>query len=133
MVTQPLGRSANAAPCTRAYFSRETRRLAVDSALEDGLQGARLPREASPAKIAKDGQHNNDHDDDPKPGRPVVLPLGTCRFCGEPSGGCNVRIGRRKEKAHRGDTAAIIPFHRWEEDILWPFSHVGSGTPRRGR
>jgi hypothetical protein len=30
----------------------------------------RLPREASPAKVAKDGQHN-DNDDDPKPGRHV--------------------------------------------------------------
>jgi hypothetical protein len=29
----------------------------------------RLPGEASPAKVAKDGQHNNDDDDDPKPGR----------------------------------------------------------------
>jgi len=28
-----------------------------------------LPREASPAKVAKDGQYNNDNDDDPKPGR----------------------------------------------------------------
>lgn len=35
---------------------------------ETKRDGARLPREASPAKVAKDGQHNNDDDDDPKPG-----------------------------------------------------------------
>jgi len=40
----------------------------------------RLPREASPAKVAKDGQHDDDDDDDPKPGRHVILSLGTCRF-----------------------------------------------------
>jgi hypothetical protein len=30
--------------------------------------GGRLPGEASPAKEAKEGQHNNDDDDDPEPG-----------------------------------------------------------------
>jgi hypothetical protein len=38
--------------------------------------GARLPGEASPAKVAKDGQRNNDDDDDPKPGRHMILSLG---------------------------------------------------------
>jgi hypothetical protein len=33
-----------------------------------------LPGEASPAKEAKEGQHNNDDDDDPKPGH--VIPFG---------------------------------------------------------
>jgi hypothetical protein len=32
---------------------------------ETELAPARLPREASPAKVAKDGQHNDDDDDDP--------------------------------------------------------------------
>ncbi len=41
---------------------------------------ARLPRKASPAKVAKNGQHNNDDDDDPEPGRHVILSLGACRF-----------------------------------------------------
>jgi hypothetical protein len=36
---------------------------------------ARLPREASPAKVAKDDQDKNDDDDDPKPGH-VILSLG---------------------------------------------------------
>jgi hypothetical protein len=35
-----------------------------------------LPRHASPAKVAKDGQHNNDDDDDQKPGRHVILSFG---------------------------------------------------------
>lgn len=35
----------------------------------------RLPREASPAKVAKDDQDKNDDDDDPKPGH-VILSLG---------------------------------------------------------
>lgn len=33
------------------------------------LDRAALPRHASPAKEAKDGQHNKDDDDDQKPGR----------------------------------------------------------------
>jgi hypothetical protein len=32
----------------------------------------RLPGHASPAKVAKDGQHNDDDDDDPEPGRHVI-------------------------------------------------------------
>src|SRR5918994_1910479 len=44
----------------------------------------RLPTEASPAKVAKDSQHNNDDDDDPKPGRHVSLSLGASRFYGDP-------------------------------------------------
>lgn len=35
--------------------------------------GLRLPSEASPAEVAKDGQHDNDDDDDPKPARHVIL------------------------------------------------------------
>ena len=42
---------------------------------ETKLGRARLPREASPAKVAKDGQHNKDDDDDPKPGH-VILSSG---------------------------------------------------------
>jgi hypothetical protein len=42
---------------------------------ETKLGRARLPREASPAKVAKDGQHNKDDDDDPKPGH-VIPSLG---------------------------------------------------------
>jgi len=34
---------------------------------ETKLGRARLPRKASPAKEAKDGQHNKDDDDDPNP------------------------------------------------------------------
>lgn len=52
---------------------------------ETKLDGARLPREASPAKEAKDGQHNNNDDNDPKPGRHVILSLGACRLYGEPT------------------------------------------------
>jgi len=51
---------------------------------------ARLPREASPAKVAKDGQDNNDDDDDPKPGRHAILSLGECRLYDEPTGIRNV-------------------------------------------
>jgi len=39
------------------------------------VRRARLPREASPAKVAKDDQDKNDDDDDPKPGH-VILSLG---------------------------------------------------------
>jgi hypothetical protein len=37
---------------------------------------SRLPREASPAKEANNGQHNEDDDDDPKPGH-VILSVGS--------------------------------------------------------
>jgi hypothetical protein len=37
---------------------------------------APLSREASTAEIANDGQHNNDDDDNPEPGRHVI-PLGS--------------------------------------------------------
>ena len=49
------------------------------------LAGARLPREASPAKVAKQGQHNNDDNDDPKPARHVILSLGARQLYGEPT------------------------------------------------
>jgi hypothetical protein len=52
---------------------------------ETKLAPARLPREASPAKVAKDGQHNDDDDDDPEPGRHVILSLGACRLYDEPT------------------------------------------------
>ena len=54
------------------------------------MRGVRLPGEASPAKEAKEGQHNNDDDDDPKPGH-VILSLGACLIYGEPTRVCNVR------------------------------------------
>ena len=41
--------------------------------------GVRLPGEASPAKVAKDDQHKNDDEDDPK-NRHVILSLGAGRF-----------------------------------------------------
>jgi hypothetical protein len=44
------------------------------------LDGARLPREASPAKVAKDGQHTHDDDDDPQD-RHVILSLGARTDC----------------------------------------------------
>ena len=59
--------------------SRATRRtlprLAGRRVRETKVDGARLPREASPTEIAKDGQHNNDDENDPKPGRHVILSL----------------------------------------------------------
>ena len=57
-------------------------RRAQGSRNEDG---ARLPREASPTEVAKDGQHNNDDENDPKPGRHVILSLGGRRLYGEPT------------------------------------------------
>jgi hypothetical protein len=46
---------------------------------ETNVDGAQLPpREASPAKVAKDGQHSKDDDDDPQPGH-AILSLGACR------------------------------------------------------
>jgi hypothetical protein len=63
---------------------------------ETKLDGARLPGPASPAKVAKDGQHNNDDDDDPKPGRHVILSLGACRLYGERTRICKV-CGLRRE------------------------------------
>jgi hypothetical protein len=58
--------------------------------------GVRLPGEASPAKVAKENQHKNDDDDDPK-NRHVILSLGAWRlyspsarpllFAGELGGG----------------------------------------------
>jgi hypothetical protein len=47
-------------------------RRALRTTSETKLAGARLPREASPAKVAKDCQRNNDDDDDPKPGWHVI-------------------------------------------------------------
>jgi len=60
----------------------------------------RLPGEASPAKEAKDGQHNNDDDDDPK-NRHVILSLGACRLYGEPTRICKVRGLRREWNGSR--------------------------------
>jgi hypothetical protein len=46
---------------------------------ETNVDGTRLPpREASPAKVAKEGQQDKDDDDDPKPGH-AILSLGACR------------------------------------------------------
>jgi hypothetical protein len=42
-------------------------RMALRGHRPDGL----LPREASPAKVAKNGQHHDDDNDNPKPGRHV--------------------------------------------------------------
>lgn len=56
---------------------------------EPKLNEARLPSEASPAKVAKDGQHDNDDDDDPKPARHVILSLGAGRLYGDPTRFCN--------------------------------------------
>jgi len=64
-------------------------RRILEAPSETKLDGARLSREASPAKVAKDGQHNNDDDDDPK-NRHVILSLGACRLY-SPSA-CGVRI-----------------------------------------
>jgi len=50
--------------------------------------GVRLPREASPAKVAKDGQHNNDDDDDPE-NRHVILSLGAWRLYSPSARLCN--------------------------------------------
>jgi hypothetical protein len=46
-----------------AILFRPAKRLAKRSQM-----GARLPREASPVSVDKDGYHDNE-DDDPKPGR----------------------------------------------------------------
>jgi hypothetical protein len=63
---------------------------------ETKLDGARLPREASPTKVAKDGQHNDDDDDDPEPGRHVILSLGACRLYDEPTRTRNVYGATRR-------------------------------------
>ena len=68
-------------------------------------QQPRLPREASPTKVAKNEQHNNDDDDDPNPGH-VILSLGACRLYGESAPSCNMRglghglSGRAPAMAH---------------------------------
>jgi hypothetical protein len=67
-----------------------------------------LPREASPAKVAKDGQYNHDNDDDPKPGRhrdPFVRSMPILRRA-DGSSQREDRAGVRR-RARTGDTAAI--------------------------
>lgn len=58
--------SAAAVPTWTAVVGRD---LALVRAGSQPLRELQLPREASPAQVAKDGQYNNDNDDDPKPGR----------------------------------------------------------------
>jgi hypothetical protein len=64
---------------------------------ETKLGRARLPREASPAKVAKDGQHNKDDDDDPKPGHVILSSGSACRLYCEPDRIGNV-CGLRRER-----------------------------------
>jgi hypothetical protein len=71
--------------------------------------GARLPREASPAEVAKDGEHNNDDDDDPKPGRHMILSLGACRLYGDPTLVFNSRGLRRERNGSRSRERAGEP------------------------
>jgi hypothetical protein len=68
---------------------------------ETKLDEARLPSEASPAKVAKDGQHNNHDDDDPKPARHVVLSLGAGRLYGDPTRICNLHDLRGERHGSR--------------------------------
>ena len=53
----------------RKATEREARAVSRRGRETTRENGARLPSEASPAKVAKDSQHNNDDDDDPKPAR----------------------------------------------------------------
>ena len=75
-----------------------------ESTSETKLDRARLSRQASPAKVAKDGQHDDDDDDDPKPGRHVILSLGACPLYREPTRICKVcGLGRLREGARSGE------------------------------
>jgi hypothetical protein len=55
-----------------------------------GIARARLTRETSPAKVAKDGQQDNHDDYDPKPSRHVNLSSGAHRLYDDPIRICNV-------------------------------------------
>jgi hypothetical protein len=105
--------TVRATDAARRWRSKEERlRRVRRTTSEAKLAGARLPREASPAKVAKDGQCNDDHDDDPKPGRHVILSLGACRLYDEPTRIRNVcgptlrwerlALGRARTQAARG-------------------------------
>jgi hypothetical protein len=99
------GLRANASVAWRIRF---TRARAIAAALgesgETKLDGARLPREASPAKEAKNGQHNNDDDDDPKPGWHVILSLG------------GVPTLRRADPYLQGDARGVLSEVRHGDD-----------------
>ena len=78
---------------------------------------ARLPREASPAKVAKDDQDKNDDDDDPKPGH-VILSLGradsttsqaVCATCAADAASETARRSGRCSLLDKGDSRAPSP------------------------
>jgi hypothetical protein len=64
---------------------------------ETQLDGAGLPGQASSAEEAKEGQHNEDNDDDPKPGHvilsvrslPIYSPAGSSLFYSPAARLCN--------------------------------------------
>jgi hypothetical protein len=94
--------------------AHEREQVPTGERLAKELAGARLPREASPAKVAKDGQHNDDDDDDPKPGRHVILSLGACRLYDEPT---------RIRKVYG-------PMLRWERLALWASANASRARMR---
>jgi hypothetical protein len=84
------------------------------------LDGARLPREASPAEVAKDGQHNNDDDDDPQD-RHVILSLRS-------SNRLLSRPGRCRKPSQPVDAMSNLPpaYKQPEDSVANSARRVGS-------
>jgi hypothetical protein len=113
--------------------------------LAAGAENAALSREPSPAEVAKEGQGDDDDDQNPKPGRHVILSSGAVRVYGWTTRICNATrcsvagvtllLSRARttdaRDARRAGAIALIPADLSRHCVKQPVANVG-GVENRG-